>query len=468
MKLLLLILLSAFATSLHLSAQIECSPESINVCYLPESKYCSGNNAICPYTMGGSFMSAYIPPKLSNPDYFGPDGIVDCSINLLALEDDLTIQYLEDQECNIIFTGNFLLNGDVLNTSLSEAVLNTIYTWSTMSVANLVITSQAEAKTWGYIINDLNVNPNTSSGDLLGEKIFDGDFGTVNTFNQGGTFQGIIDEGPSTGFRILGQDANNNPTLVIDNYTNDIILGDIGIFCGGGAGDLSAGPLISNDNDILLANIFALSCQLTFTEFEEQEIDICEGDSHQLNSGIEIFDSGTFIDTIKNSNGCDSLIITTQINVNEHTESEITYSGLIGDGYSIRIGDEVFDEGNPEGVALIKNVLGCDSTVIVRFEYFETDIYIPNTFNPNDPNFSNSVFSIYAEENYFINQMQIYDRWGNVIFESKNFPMNDETFGWDGRFNGVEVNPGVYVYLIEIGFSENFSIIKNGTVTLLR
>lgn len=413
-------------------------------------------------------MSAYLPPKLTNPENFSSEGIVDCSINLIALEENLSINFLEEKQCDIIFTGNFLLDGDLSQSSLSEDVLNTIYGWSTRSETNLVITSQAEAKTWGYIIDDFNVNPNVSSGDILGENIFDGAFGTVNAFYQGGTFQGIIEEGPTTGFKVLSWDANNKPTIVLDNYTNDLILGDIGIFCGGAAGELTNGPIITNDNDILLGNIFALGCQLTFTTFLEDEINLCDGESYSLASDLEVFESGNYLDTIKNINGCDSIIINAQVTFSNNSNAEINYLGYSGDGYSVQVGEDLYDENNPEGITVLENEAGCDSTTTIRLVFNENEIYIPNTFNPNATDLVNNSFTAYSEENGLIKSMQIYDRWGNKIFESKNLTTNDPTLGWKGRMNGNDVSPGVYVYHFEIALSEDKSLVKNGTVTLLR
>jgi hypothetical protein len=41
--------------------------------------------------------------------------------------------------------------------------------------------------------------------------------------------------------------------------------------------------------------------------------------------------------------------------------------------------------------------------------------------------------------------MLIYNRWGEVIFESK-----DKRFGWDGQMSSGKATPGVYVYMFII------------------
>ena len=60
--------------------------------------------------------------------------------------------------------------------------------------------------------------------------------------------------------------------------------------------------------------------------------------------------------------------------------------------------------------------------------------------------------------------MQIYNRYGQVVFETTNA----EGRGWDGRLNGVEQPFGVYVYTIEVTFTNGANESYSGNVTLLR
>jgi len=65
--------------------------------------------------------------------------------------------------------------------------------------------------------------------------------------------------------------------------------------------------------------------------------------------------------------------------------------------------------------------------------------YIPNTFTPNGDGL-NDTFGIAGEAVKDFN-LQIFNRWGQLVFESEN--PNDR---WDGSFNGEKVPQGVYVY----------------------
>src|SRR5207342_1063400 len=72
------------------------------------------------------------------------------------------------------------------------------------------------------------------------------------------------------------------------------------------------------------------------------------------------------------------------------------------------------------------------------------DFFIPNVISPNDDNI-NDVFTISAGPDIHIMSMDgsIFDRWGSLVFSSKENP-----FTWNGRFNDEDVNPGVYVYAL--------------------
>jgi len=66
-----------------------------------------------------------------------------------------------------------------------------------------------------------------------------------------------------------------------------------------------------------------------------------------------------------------------------------------------------------------------------------------------------------------IESMQIYDRYGSLIFEQLGFMSNERNSGWDGRRNDNTVEQGVYVYVIKY-FDDNRERILSGDITLLR
>ncbi len=93
--------------------------------------------------------------------------------------------------------------------------------------------------------------------------------------------------------------------------------------------------------------------------------------------------------------------------------------------------------------------------------------FIPNTFTPNGDN-SNDFFFAYGYNLASVSSMRIYDRWGELIFMKEDIPASNESEGWDGSFNGQEVNNGVYAYIMELTFENGITTIYSGNVTLIR
>lgn len=90
---------------------------------------------------------------------------------------------------------------------------------------------------------------------------------------------------------------------------------------------------------------------------------------------------------------------------------------------------------------------GCSDTTTRTIQLLEDLIYyVPNSFTPDD-NFYNQVFKPIFTTGYdpFDYTLLIYNRWGEVIFESHNVE-----FGWDGTYGDKGlVKEGVYTWKIE-------------------
>ncbi len=95
-------------------------------------------------------------------------------------------------------------------------------------------------------------------------------------------------------------------------------------------------------------------------------------------------------------------------------------------------------------------------------------LYIPNVFSPNSDG-NNDRFSIFGGLAVAqINELQVYDRWGNLVYNGKNLPINNLQTGWDGLFDGQEVPPGVYAFVAQILFIDDFVETVSGDVTLVK
>ena len=90
-----------------------------------------------------------------------------------------------------------------------------------------------------------------------------------------------------------------------------------------------------------------------------------------------------------------------------------------------------------------------------------TLLALPNAFTPG--NGPNNEFKIIKEGIASLNYFRIFNRWGNLVFETNNI---DD--GWNGDFNGVPQPLGVYVYEVEAVTSTGEIFKKHGNLTLLR
>jgi gliding motility-associated-like protein len=91
-------------------------------------------------------------------------------------------------------------------------------------------------------------------------------------------------------------------------------------------------------------------------------------------------------------------------------------------------------------------------------------LYIPNAFTPNADNI-NDFFEIFGNKDALkFLDIAVFNRWGEKVYESK-----DIFFKWDGRYKGDYLEPGVYVYTLNLTFLDNHSESnQNGSITILR
>lgn len=117
---------------------------------------------------------------------------------------------------------------------------------------------------------------------------------------------------------------------------------------------------------------------------------------------------------------------------------------------------------------IITDIYGCISSTQIRVIVVnDVNIFIPNTFSP-DGNGQNDFFTLHSDKVELISKMTLFDRWGNQVFLKENFKPNIEYLGWDGRYKDKEMNPAVFVYVIEVVLNDGSKKRIKGDVTLLK
>ena len=156
-----------------------------------------------------------------------------------------------------------------------------------------------------------------------------------------------------------------------------------------------------------------------------------------------------------------------EISVDNYSSNAQFYDWSFGDG-AISTQQNPIHTYEKDGIYLVrliaKNTNGCKDTAFTEIEIEpEYHFYIPNAFTPdNDGN--NDIFTAVGEEIEEFTMM-IYNRWGELIYET--YDLNS---GWDGTTKGGETlaMEGVYVYKIKLrdweGLYHNFT----GKVTLIK
>jgi len=90
-------------------------------------------------------------------------------------------------------------------------------------------------------------------------------------------------------------------------------------------------------------------------------------------------------------------------------------------------------------------------------------VFIPDAFTPNGDG-RNDRFEIVAGYGYTINQFNIYNRWGQLVFQGNN----NMNASWDGTFGGKPADVGTYYYEASLGCINGGESLKRGVVTLIR
>ncbi|MET0394277.1 MAG: LamG-like jellyroll fold domain-containing protein [Chitinophagaceae bacterium] len=111
------------------------------------------------------------------------------------------------------------------------------------------------------------------------------------------------------------------------------------------------------------------------------------------------------------------------------------------------------------------NAAGCKNydTVLVKVEASNKGDYLmPNAFTPNNDGLNDcygiKIWGVVEELEF-----SIYNRWGELIFFTKNAGQC-----WDGTYKGVKQNSGVFVYMIRARTNCESKVFRKGTFVLIR
>jgi gliding motility-associated-like protein len=131
---------------------------------------------------------------------------------------------------------------------------------------------------------------------------------------------------------------------------------------------------------------------------------------------------------------------------------------------------------NPDSSGTIRVEFIADNECVATEAFFvqvngigDVQYFIPNVFSPNGDGINDyfTMFTGHGEVDQ-VELFEIYDRWGNRLFQRKNFFPSHESLGWDGSYQGSPLSPGVYVYHILYRYCDGSTHRIHGSVTLVR
>jgi gliding motility-associated-like protein len=106
---------------------------------------------------------------------------------------------------------------------------------------------------------------------------------------------------------------------------------------------------------------------------------------------------------------------------------------------------------------------GCFGTATVRVKVFKTlpDIFVPNAFTPGRA--VNAIFRPIPVGISSLLYFKVYNRWGELMYSTSQIGA-----GWDGLFGGKPQSTQTFVWMVAGVTYNGKTIVKKGTVTLIR
>lgn len=411
-----------------------------------------------------------------SPSYELDFGIIDCTTNNTFLNltnvtntESIIITSPTNQSFNtseniITEEGYYTINAIANNGCNSSTIIEIISLVNTPEIIleqdELISCDQPNAT-----VNAISTNANLAYQWLDDQNNILGNSNSITVDNGGEYYLNIEDENTcQNNYTVFIQEELEQPiinltadTITCNNPTATILL----------TAEDELEAVIWSDNNIL---------QSSNTQIEVDQIGwyYVEG----VNSfGCQSFDSILITENVSTPSlallSPDTIILfpntVSTVSIAELTSGNINYEWLPTDGLSCSdcLEPNISEYIHANYQLTVTNDLGCTSTISLSVKLKKlTEVYIPNIFSPSTMDGNNDYFTLFGNEKVvLINEMYIYDRWGNLIDSKTNFSPNEPYQGWDGMFKGSAALNGVYVYFFRVTTNEGEVLTFTGDVT---
>jgi len=109
-----------------------------------------------------------------------------------------------------------------------------------------------------------------------------------------------------------------------------------------------------------------------------------------------------------------------------------------------------------------------DSALLNVNVYYQRHIILPNVFTPDGDGRNDYFYVVSGKDVLSVLQFQIFNRWGEKVFEKTNVRPNEYSGGWDGNYKGQKAPAGTYVYLIKVQIEGGGTEMIKGNITIIR
>ena len=228
---------------------------------------------------------------------------------------------------------------------------------------------------------------------------------------------------------------------------------------------------------------------------ESFDFEICPGDVVEF-FDEEIVEPGSYTRRFENSLGCDS-IVTFNVEFDStlgEVEVEPSYTINRGDSEDLEpifIDDNFVSfmwlDADREIMSINRNLLnytptesteiifvatnanGCEVERRIRINVeLVVNIFIPNVITPDSDTYD-SFFNIRTNKSVVaLTELQIYNRWGELLFTDSHDGSLDSYFGWNGNYKGRQVPSDVYTYAAVFEIIDGTYEKRAGSLTIIR
>jgi len=117
----------------------------------------------------------------------------------------------------------------------------------------------------------------------------------------------------------------------------------------------------------------------------------------------------------------------------------------------------------------IQSENGCFKDTSIAVGIAPCPVFIPNVFTPNQDN-KNETFQVFSAngQDIQVKSYKVFGRWGQIIYQAKDFPIQSLGFWWDGTQGSHYLESRVYGYEIDLEFANKIIQTYRGTITLIK